>query len=152
MSDPSAAIAASSLVADVAPYALALLPVAIGWLAREISKYTKVKFSQAQLVKLDTFAKAEAGALIAASTTNLAGVSIPVRSPIIAAAAARILDAAPKILAGLDLSPSAVATMVAGHVGALQASAPAPAVAVSTPPIKEVSPSVPTAAGPFAEF
>ena len=131
MSDPSASIAVSSLVADLEPYALALVPIAIGWLAREVSKYTQIRFTQTQLAKLDTITKAEAGALIAASKTNLAGVAIPVGSQMIAEAADRVLDAAPKILGDVGMSPGAVATMVAGHLGSMQANAPAPALPVA---------------------
>lgn len=129
MSDPSASVAASSLVADAAPYVIALIPVAIGWLAHAIGRYAKIHLDRAEIAKLDMLAKAEAGALIAASETNLAGVAIPVSSPMIASAADRVLSAAPKILADVGLSPAAVATMVAGHVGAMQAGAPAPAAA-----------------------
>lgn len=118
-------ISAPALVAAVAPYALALLPVAIGWAAAEIRKRAKIDISQAAIDKIDTLAKAEGGALIAASETNLAGVAIRVGSPAIAEAATRIIAAAPDLLAEAGLTPDHVATMVAGHVGAMQASAPA---------------------------
>lgn len=125
MSDPSASIAVSSIIADIAPYIVSLVTVVgIPWAVAELRAHTKIQLSQAQLAKLDTIAKAEAGALIAASQTNLAGVSIPVGSKMIEEAADRVLDAAPKILGDLGLSPGAVATMVAGHVGFAQASAP----------------------------
>jgi hypothetical protein len=129
MSDPSAVVAASSLVVDVAPYAIALIPVLVGWGVAEIRKHAGINLSAAAVAKLDTFAEAEAGAAIAASATNLAGVAIPVGSEIVAAAAARILAAAPKLLVDAGISPSQVATMVAGHIGALQASSAAPAAA-----------------------
>lgn len=157
MSDPSASIAVSSLVADLAPYiasvAGVVIPLIITMAYNKLHQLTGIEVRKAQLAELDTFAKAEAGALIAASKTNLAGVSIPVNSPMIAAAADRVLDAAPKILADVGLSPASVAALVAGHLGALQASSPAPAAAVSTPPpIKEFSPLAPTSAGPSAKF
>lgn len=117
------------LLGVVAPYAVALLPFVIGWGVAEFRKFTGVQFSQGAVDKLDTLAKAEAGALIAASPTNLAGVAVPVGSSMIAAAANRILSAAPTILDDTGLTPDAVAAMVAGHLGAMQAqqaSAPAP--------------------------
>ncbi len=128
-------ISAAAIVAAVAPYGLALLPVAIGWAAAEVRRRTGFQISQGAVDKLDTLAKAEAGALIAASPTNLAGVSIPVASPMVADAAARVLAVAPKILEDAGLSPAAVATMVAGHLGAMQAqmppAAPTPAPAAA---------------------
>jgi hypothetical protein len=129
MSDPTASVAVSSLIVDVAPYALALIPVVIGWGVSVLRTHTKIQFSQAAVDKIDTLAKAEAGAAIAASETNLAGVSIHVGSAIVADAANRIIDGAPAILADAGLSADNVATMVAGHIGAIQASSAAPAAA-----------------------
>jgi hypothetical protein len=130
MSDPAASIAASTLVADVAPYAIALITaVVVPWCAAEFRKLTGAQVSQDAVNKLDTLARAEAGALIAASETNLAGVAIPVGSRIVADAAARVIAAAPGVLEQAGLSPTAVATMVAGHLGGMQAPALAPALA-----------------------
>lgn len=130
MSDPSASIAVSSLVADVAPYVISIagviIPLIVTMAYNKLHQLTGIEVSKAQLAKLDTFAKAEAGALIAASKTNLAGVAIPVGSPMIAWAADRVIDALPKILADVGLAPRDVATMIAGHIGTMQASSPAP--------------------------
>jgi hypothetical protein len=136
MTDTTTAIAAAPLVADLAPYALALLPVVIGWGVAEFRRFTGIQVSAAAVDKLDALAKAEAGALIAASPTNLAGVAIPVGSATIAIAANRVLAAAPSILADTGLTPAAVASMVAGHLGAMQATqaAAAPAPAAAPPP------------------
>jgi len=118
-------ISASAIVADVAPYAIALIPVFIGWGVNEFRKASNIQVSQAAIDKLDTLAQAEAGAMVAASETNLAGVAVHVGSQPVADAASRIVAAAPGILADAGLSPAIVATMVAGHVGAMQASAAA---------------------------
>ena len=133
MTDSTTAIAAAPLVADLAPYALALLPVVIAWGVAEFRKFTGIQVSAGAVDKLDALAHAEAGALIAASPTNLAGVAIPVGSAIFAAAANRIIAAAPSILADTGLTPDAVAAMVAGHLGAMQAGMPAAAPAVPAP-------------------
>jgi hypothetical protein len=122
MSDP-ASIPVAPIVEVIAPYAVALVLAGIGWGLTEFKKLTGVQVSQADIAKLDAFAKAEAGALIAASTTNLAGESIKVGSPIIAAAATRVIDALPGILDKTGFSPDAVETIIAGHLGAMQASA-----------------------------
>jgi hypothetical protein len=127
MTDTATAVAAAPLIASIAPYAVALIPVLIAWGVAEFRKATGVNVSAGAVDKLDALAKAEAGALVAASATNLAGVAIPVRSTIIAGAVTRIVAAAPGVLADAGLTPDAVATMVAGHIGALQASAPAAA-------------------------
>lgn len=131
MTDSATAVAAAPLVADLAPYALALLPVVIGWGVAVFHRYAGVQISQGDVDKLDTLAKAEAGALIAASETNLAGAAIPVGSPLIAAAAARIVAAAPGLLDSAGLSPESVATMIAGHLGAMQATQGAPAASAA---------------------
>jgi hypothetical protein len=132
MSDSTASVAVSTLVADVAPYAIALITaVVVPWCAAEFRKLTGAQVSQDAVNKLNTLAKAEAGALIAASETNLAGVAIPLGSTIVADAAERVIAAAPGVLEKAGLSPSAVATMVAGHIGEMQALAPAPAAPLS---------------------
>lgn len=126
MSDPTASIAVSSLVVDIAPYVIAVasvvIPVLLAMAVKEFQKLTGIQISQAELAKADTLAKAEAGALIAASETNLAGVAIPVGSKLLVGAVDRILDEVPNVL-----PPSVVATMVAGHLGTMQASSPAAA-------------------------
>ncbi len=119
-------IAVSSVIADLAPYALAMIPVVIGWGVQVYTKATNSRVSTDAVNKLDTLAKAEAGALIAASETNLAGQSITVGSGIVADAAVNLVASAPKLLAEAGLSPDQVATMIAGHVGFGQASAPVP--------------------------
>jgi hypothetical protein len=124
MTDSTTAIAAAPLVSDLAPYALALLPLVIAWGVAEFRKFTGIEVSAGAVDKLDALAKAEAGALIAASPTNLAGVAIPVGSAMVAGAANHILSAAPTILKDTGLTPDTVAAMVAGHIGAMQASAP----------------------------
>jgi hypothetical protein len=133
MSDPTAAIAASTLVADVAPYAAAFISiVVVPWAVAEFRKLTGAKVSQAAVDKLSTLAKAEAGAMMTASETNLAGVAIPLGSKVFADAAARIIAGAPGVLDSAGLTPEAVATMVSGHLGAMQASSPA-AAALAAP-------------------
>jgi hypothetical protein len=137
MSDPTATVAASSLIVDVAPYALALVPFVIGWGVAEFRKLTGAQVSQAAVDKLSTLAKAEAGAMMTASETNLAGVAIPLGSKVFADAANRIIASAPGVLASAGLTPDAVATMVSGHLGAMQSSSPAAAAApaVAAPPL-----------------
>jgi hypothetical protein len=133
MSEPTATIAASTLVADVAPYAIAFISVVVvPWAVAEFHALTGAKVSQAAVDKLSTLAKAEAGAMMTASESNLAGVAIPLGSKVFAEAADRIIASAPGVLASAGLTPDAVATMVSGHLGAMQANSPAAAPTIST--------------------
>lgn len=138
MTDSATAISAAPFVALAAPYIVAVagvfVPALVGMCFAEARKLTGIKIQQAAIDKLSTFAKAEAGALIAASATNLAGEAIPVGSLMIAQAAKRIIDAAPSVLAEAGVTPASVATMVAGHLGAMQAGQGVTAVAAATPP------------------
>jgi hypothetical protein len=128
MSDPTAAIAASTLVAGFAPYLAAFVSiVVVPWAVVEFRRLTGAQVSQTAVDKLSTLAKAEAGAMMTASETNLAGVAIPLGSKLFADAANRIIASAPGVLASAGLTPNAVATMVSGHLGAMQASSPAAA-------------------------
>lgn len=135
MSDPTATISASSLVADVAPYILSVagvvIPVLAAMAVAEFKKLTGIQISQAAVAKLDTLAKAGAGAAIAASETNLAGVAIPVGSATVRNAMTRIVADAPKVLVDAGLSPDNVATLIAGHIGSMQASSAAAPIAVA---------------------
>ena len=120
-------IAVSSVIADLAPYALAMIPVVIGWGVQIYSKATHSQISANAVTKLDILAKAEAGAAIAASETNLAGVSVTVGSGIVADAVTSLVAKAPSILNQAGLSPDQVATIIQGHIGFAQGSAPVPA-------------------------
>lgn len=143
MSDPTSTIAVSSIIADVAPYVAAFVSiVVVPWAVAEFRRLTGARISQAAVDKLSTLAKAEAGAMMTASETQLAGVAIPLGSKVFADAAERIIESAPGVLTSAGLTPDAVATMVSGHLGAMQASSPAAApVAVAVAPIKAPAPS-----------
>lgn len=137
----SALIAVPTLIAFVAPYALALIPVILGWGVVELRKHNLINLSDAAVAKLDTLAEAEAGAMITASETNLAGVAIPLGSKVFADAAARVIAAAPGALDDAGLTPTAVATMVSGHLGSKQASSPATAPVAVIPNSPAAAPS-----------
>lgn len=150
MSDPTTSIAVSSIIADVAPYAVTFMSVVVvPWAVMEFRKITGAKVSQSAVEKLSTLAKAEAGAMMTASETNLAGVAIPLGSRMFADAASRIIAGAPGVLASAGLTPEVVATMVSGHLGAMQASSPGPAVPAVNTGI--VPPSMATTASALAK-
>jgi hypothetical protein len=136
MSDPSAAIAAAPIVAVATPYvvqiAIVLIPVAVGWLANELRRHAGVKVQQAALDKIDAWAEAEAGALVAAAADNFATREINVGSPIVAVIASRMAKSLPDDLKAAGLSAADVATIVTGKIGKLQASMTSVAPAVAT--------------------
>lgn len=125
MNDTVTTVAASSLVAAAAPYIVAVLVAIviglIGFAAKAFTKYTGIQIKQSAIDNLDAMAKAEAGALVAAASDNLATKTINVGSPIVAQVVNKIVMAAPGLMKDAGLTPDAVGTMVAGHIGALQA-------------------------------
>ena len=137
MSDPSNAVAVAPLIADLAPYIVALIPVALGWVASELRAHRIINVAQDDLDKLDKLAEAEAGAAIAADARCLAGRSISVGSPIVAAAVTRIVTAAPDLLKKTGFGPDQVATMIAGKIGDRQN-------------VQDVTPAAPYAVAPAA--
>jgi hypothetical protein len=137
MSDPSMAVSAAPIVAVVAPYvvqiAIILIPFVFAWLAHEARRYAGVQIQQAALDKIDAWAEAEAGALVAAAADNLATREINVGSPIVAVIASRMAKALPEDLAAAGLSAADVATIIAGKIGKLQASMTSVAPAAAAP-------------------
>jgi len=127
----SESISAAPFVYALAPYVAPIAQLAIvalvGWGVSEVKKYTGFAMSDATVAGLKSAAATEAGALIAASETNLAGQSITVNSPMVVAAAARIAASVPGGLEAFGLTPDHVAHIVAGEIGKLQP--PAPVVA-----------------------
>ncbi|HEY1944131.1 MAG TPA: hypothetical protein VGH40_18615 [Roseiarcus sp.] len=122
----NAAIAASAIVADAAPYIVALSSVVVPGLVAmgldQLRRLTGLRLQQAAADRLDAMIEDEVGALVAAASDNLATTSIPLGSPIVAAIAARILAAAPDLLAKAGVDPASVARMALGEIGKWQAS------------------------------
>lgn len=104
----NAAIAASAIVADAAPYIVALSSVVVPGLVAmgldQLRRLTGLRLQQAAADRLDAMIEDEVGALVAAASDNLATTSIPLGSPIVAAIATRIIAAAPDLLARADRS------------------------------------------------
>ena len=121
----NAAIAASAIVADVAPYiavvAGAVVPGLVAMGLAELRKLTGLKVQQAAVQRLDAMIEDEVGALVAAASDNLATTSIPLGSPIVAAIANRIIAAAPHVLSKAEVDPASVAQMAVGEIGKWQA-------------------------------
>ena len=138
MTDPSSAVPVASLIADVAPYILALAGVIIPSLAgvavAELKKITGIQVRQDAVDKLDGMIESAIGAEVAKASDNLATTTIQVGSPVVAAIAAKIIAAAPELLAKAGVDPSSVADKVHGEIGAWQRDmtrvSPGPAAAV----------------------
>ena len=122
----NAAIAASAIVADAAPYVVALTGVVTPGLVAmglaELRRLTGLRLQQAAAGRLDAMIEDEIGVLVAAASDNLATTSIPLGSPIVAAIASRIVAAAPDLLAKAGVDPASVARMALGEIGKWQAS------------------------------
>jgi uncharacterized membrane protein YcjF (UPF0283 family) len=136
----AAIVSAAPAVDFVSPFLNAVVgvavPVGVALLIAELRKLTGIKLSDQQTARLQAAAATEAGALLAASETNLAGKSFTVASPTVAALAARVEKAAPGVAASLGVTPEGVKQLVAGEIGKLQASATTPAASPSPPPAK----------------
>jgi hypothetical protein len=79
-----------------------------------------------EIAKLVGKAETWAGILIAKDVNNLAGRSIEVGSPVIAAAVNSMIKDLPQILKDNGWTPASVARLLVGKIGALQPPAPTP--------------------------
>jgi hypothetical protein len=136
MSDSSTVISVAPAVAAVAPVFQAVVTtvvsgaVAIG--AALFTRWTGVAVQAAYIAALRDAAQTEAGAIIAEAANNLSSTSIPVTSPIVAAAAARIAAGLPQAMQAVGMTPEGLARLVAGEIGKLQAMATSVPVPQST--------------------
>lgn len=131
MSDSSSAVSAAPFIDALAPYIVAVgvtvVTAAIGWAAQQFSKMTGINIDAQHLANLKSAAASEAGALLAADAQNLAGKTFNIGSPEVAAIVNRIGARFPDAVKALAPTPNALATIVAGEIGKLQAQQPAAA-------------------------
>jgi hypothetical protein len=129
MPDANTAISVAPLLSALTPIVVqvsgVLIAGAAAWAAARFHQATGITIQQGALDKLTTMTQAEAGALIAEASDNLAGRSITASSPMVADVANKIVRTMPEVLVAAGVTPSGVATMVAGHIGALQSGMPA---------------------------
>ena len=121
MADISFAPFVAALEPIVVQVSAVIVAAGISWAAARFARATHVTVQQAALDKLTKAAQAEAGALIAAAGDNLATEKIAVGSPTVAEIANRIVRGMPEALVVAGVTPTHVATMVAGKIGELQA-------------------------------
>ena len=137
MTDPSSAVPVASLIADVAPYILALAGVIIPSLAgvavAELKKITGIQVRQDAVDKLDGMIESAIGAEVAKASDNLATAQINVGSPIVSSLASKVVAALPAELNTLGITPTAVASKLTAEFGRLQASMTAVPVAPAVP-------------------
>jgi len=126
MTDSSAAVSASTFVADVLPIVQAVAASAItalvGLGVALIAKYTGLKISQAQAGRIDGYIGELAAQEIARAADNLAHAQIDVGSPIVKGIVDQVAAALPDEMAALGVTPEAVAAKAAAAFGRLQAS------------------------------
>jgi hypothetical protein len=151
MTDSSTAIAAAPFVVALQPIltaaATTIVGAAVTFAVALFAKYTGVTLQASYVETLRGAAETEAGAAVAEAADNLAGRSIPVDSPIVVAAAARIGAGLPDFMKAAGVTPDDVARLVAGEIGKLQAQTPAlvaaPAQATAGAPQETAAPSAP---------
>ena len=129
MSDSSTVISAAPAVNALAPLLQAVVATVVsGAVAFGVALFTRWTGVTVEAAYAETLRKAaatEAGVLVAEAADNLSSRSIAVTSPAVAAAAARISAALPEAMNAVGMSPEALARLVAGEIGKLQAQATA---------------------------
>lgn len=127
MTEPATAVAAAPLVALLEPLVQAAATSAIGvlgsWAVYLVGRYLHIQITQAAVDTVISKAQTYAGTLIASDAANLAGKSITVSDPRIAAAANSIAAKLPEVLAGSGWTEDRIAKLVVGEIGKLQAQA-----------------------------
>ena len=93
------------------------------------ARWTGVTINAAHADSLRKAAQTEAGVLVAEAVDDLASRSVPTNSPAVAAAAERIATTLPDAIKALGMTPDALARLVAGEIGKLQAQT----TAIATP-------------------
>jgi hypothetical protein len=121
----------------VQPYltaaATVIVPILIAWVAQRLRTWLGVDINATQIERLKSAAATEAGVMIAKESDNLMNKAIPVTDPRIVAAASAIAAKLPDTAAAVGATPDALAKMVQGEIGKLQAVQAPPAV-VTLPP------------------
>ena len=118
-------IPAGALVADAAPYIVAVagvvVPTLVGLALNELRRLTGLKIQQGAADKLDSLIEDKIGGLVAADARNLATATITIDHPMVAGIANAIIAEAPDALAAAGVTPAAVAGMAHGEIGRWQA-------------------------------
>jgi hypothetical protein len=131
----SASIVVAPLVEALRPMISAIVTAVVGLAVTFgvvlLKRWTGVTLQSAYVNSLRQAAQTEAGILVAEAADNLSSRSISVRSPAIAAAAARIAAAMPEAVRAVGKTPEDLGRLVAGEIGKLQAHATAIAVPAS---------------------
>ena len=141
MTDSVSTIAAAPFVDLLRPIISSLVTtivgVAVTFGLATLSRWMGVTLRASYVESLRQAAQTEAGVLVAEAADNLANRSIPVTSPIVAAAAARIAAALPKAINATGMTPDELGRLIAGEIGKLQALATTIPVPTSATPNKD---------------
>jgi hypothetical protein len=127
MTNSTSVIAAAPIVDALRPIISAVVTTIIGLALTFgvglLSRWTGVTLQSTYVDSLRQAAQTEAGVLVAEAADNLSSRSIPLASPAIAAAAARIAAAMPQAVKAVGMTPDTLGRLVAGEIGKLQAQA-----------------------------
>jgi hypothetical protein len=125
MTDTATTVAAAPLAAFLQPILQAAVASALGvlgsWSVYLAGRYLHIQITQAAVDTVVSKAQTWAGNFIANDADNLAGRSISVSDPRIAAAANSIAEELPAILAASGWTEDRIAKLVVGEIGKLQA-------------------------------
>jgi hypothetical protein len=125
MSDPSTAVAIGPLVQALEPLVQTAVATAVGAVAiialTTWNRWLGKKTTEDQKDAIRKAAATEAGVMVAEASDNLAGRSISVSNPAVAAAAAHVIAAAPLAVNATGVTSADVSRLVAGEIGKLQA-------------------------------
>jgi hypothetical protein len=134
MADPNA-VPLQPIIEILQPYIIAILSTLVtalvGLAVAKFQQWTNIQISASQVASIKSAAASEAGAMVAAADDNLKGKAISVGSPDVAAAVRRIEAKLPDAVKAVAPTPGALATIVAGEIGKLQAQTNAPIAFVS---------------------
>ena len=111
----------ASLLPIITPVAVAVVGAFVGLAAAAFTKLTGVKINAIYLGAAKSAAETEAGKIVAGAADNFATRQIDVGSPIVAAAANAVALRIPAVMKATGLTPEALASMIVGEIGSLQA-------------------------------
>lgn len=107
-----------------------VVSILLSWGLAQLQTRTGIKVTADARERIQTAATNAAGRILAAQEGNLAHVSFPAGSPVIAAQVPKIEAAAADAVKHLGMTPERIGDLIAGKIGQLQAAATVTTTAV----------------------
>jgi hypothetical protein len=122
---PATTVSLAPWVNFVAPYVNLILPpivtALVGWAVFKFQQWTNIKIEASAVASIKSAAATSAGVMVAGAEDNLAGKTINVGSPGVAAAANAVIAALPKLTNLVGADTDSVSRIVVGEIGKIQA-------------------------------